>query len=61
MTDWNIGPGVADAISANGAEPRSDEVYVVMEEGKKVSRTFATDGVYYYFEEDNATQRCPFR
>lgn len=60
MTDWNIGPGVAQAIADNAAEPRSDEIYVVMDEGHKISRTFATDGVYYYYEEDNRTQRCPF-
>ena len=61
MADYTIGPGVAQAISDNGAEPRSDEQYVVMDEGHKISRTFATDGIYFYFEEDNRTQRCPFR
>lgn len=60
MTDFVCGPGVKEAIAANGAEPRSDEVYVVMEEGEKISRTFATDGVYYWYERDNRTQRCPF-
>ena len=58
---YNIGPGVAALIEANGAVARSDEIYVVMEEGHKISRTFATDGVYYYYEEDNSTSRCPFR
>jgi len=63
MTDeaWNIGPGVREAISANGAEPRSDEQYVVMEEGRKISRTFASDGIYFYYQEDNRTFRSPFR
>jgi len=61
MAEWNIGPGVAQLIEENGAEPRSDEQYVVMDEGHKISRTFATDGIYFYFEEDNRTQRCPFR
>jgi hypothetical protein len=60
MADFNVGPGVAQAIAANGAEARSDEVYVVMTDGQKVSRTFATDGVYYYYESDNRTQRTPF-
>ena len=62
MTDgFNVGPGVRAAIESNSAEPRSDEVYVVMDEGNKVSRTFATDGVYYYYERENSTYRCPFR
>jgi len=60
MTDFNVGPGVAATIEANGAEARSDEIYVVIDEGNKISRTFATDGVYYYYQRDNTTQRCPF-
>jgi len=60
MAEYTIGPGVAQLIAENGAEPRSDEQYVVMDEGHKISRTFATDGIYFYFEEDNKTERCPF-
>jgi len=60
MTDFNVGPGVAEAIAANGAEPRSDERFIILDEGRKISMTFATDGVYYWYEEDNRTQRTPF-
>lgn len=60
MTDFSVGPGVAQKIAADGGEVRSDEVYVVMTEGQKISRTFATTGVYYYYEADNSTQRTPF-
>jgi hypothetical protein len=60
MSDYNIGPGVAQAIADAGDEPRSDEIYVVMDEGHKISRTFGRDGVYYYYEEDNRTSRTPF-
>ncbi len=61
MTDYVIGPGVADAIAQNGDEPRSDEQFVILEEGHKVSQTFARDAVYYWLQEDNRTQRVPFR
>ena len=58
---YSIGPGVEQAITDSGDEPRSDEVYVVMDEGHKISRTFGKAAVYYYYEEDNLTQRLPFR
>jgi len=58
--NFSVGPGVQAAIDANGADTRSDEQYVIMDAGKKISRTFATDGVYYYYEADNSTQRTPF-
>ena len=61
MTDYNIGPGVAAMIEQSGDEPRSDEQYVVMDEGHQISRTFGRDAIYYYYQEDNRTQRCPFR
>jgi len=60
MSDFSVGPGVAQAIADNGAEPRSDERYIVLDEGRKISMTFATDGVYYWYQEDNRTQRTPF-
>jgi len=56
-----VGPGVAQAIADNNAEARSDERYIIMDEGHKVSLTFATDGTYYWYEEDGTVQRCPFR
>jgi hypothetical protein len=60
MTDYVIGPGVAQAIAEAGDEPRSDEQYVILTEGHKVSQTFARDGVYYWLEEDNRVSRTPF-
>lgn len=60
MSDYTIGPGVAEAIAAAGDEPRSDEMYIVLEEGHKVSQTIARDAIYYYLQEDNATRRVPF-
>jgi len=60
MTDFTIGPGVAQAISDDGGEARSDERYVILDEGDRVSMTFATTGVYYWYERDNAVQMSPF-
>ena len=60
MTDYTVGPGVAQAISDNGDEARSDEQYVILEPGEKVSQTFARDGIYYWIERDNAVRRVPF-
>lgn len=60
MADYVIGPGVAQAIQDAGDEPRSDEQYVILEQGHKVSQTFGRDAVYYYYEEDNAVKRLPF-
>jgi hypothetical protein len=57
---FNVGPGVAEAIARDGGEVRSDERFIILDEGHKVSMTFATTGVYYWYEEDNATRRCPF-
>jgi hypothetical protein len=60
VTEFSVGPGVAAAMADNGDEPRSDEQFIILREGHKVSMTFSTGGVYYYYEEDNRTQRCPF-
>jgi hypothetical protein len=60
MTDYVIGPGVQQAIADAGDEPRSDEQYVILEEGHKVSQTFARDAIYYWLQEDNAVRRAPF-
>jgi hypothetical protein len=59
--DWNIGPGVKQAMADAGDEPRSDEQFVILTEGHKVSQTYGRDAVYIYYEEDNATRRNPFR
>lgn len=60
MAEYNIGPGVQQAMADVGDEPRSDEQFVILRDGHKVSMTFGRDAVYYYYEEDNRTQRCPF-
>ena len=60
MTEFSVGPGVQQAMADHGDEPRSDEQFIILREGHKVSMTFSTGGVYYYYEEDNRTQRCPF-
>ena len=43
MTDFNYGPGVAQAIADNNDEARSDERYIILDEGAKVSLTLARD------------------
>lgn len=60
MTDFSVGPGVQAAIEQDGGEIRSDERFIILTEGDKVSLTMATTGCYYYFERDNLTQRTPF-
>lgn len=61
MTDYSIGPGVVQAMADSGDEPRSDEQYMILEPGKKISQTFGRDAIYWYYEEDNAVRRAPFR
>ena len=60
MTDWNIGPGVAEAIAFNHDEARSDERYIILDEGHRISLTLARDAQYWWYEEDNRVNRCPF-
>lgn len=60
MTDFVIGPGVAQAIADAEDEPRSDEQYVILVPGDKISQTFARDAVYYWIEKDNSVRRSPF-
>jgi hypothetical protein len=60
VADFNLGPGVRAAIEQDGGEARSDERFVILTEGDKVSMTFATTGVYYWYERDNQTQRTSF-
>lgn len=59
--EWNIGPGVQQAMTDNGDEPRSDEQFVLLTEGHKVSQTYGRDAIYWWLEEDNAVRRVPFR
>jgi hypothetical protein len=58
---YSIGEGVQAAMAAAGDEPRSDEQFVILEEGHKISQTFGRDAVYYWVQEDNRTSRVPFR
>jgi hypothetical protein len=60
MSEYIIGPGVAQAIVDAGDEPRSDEQYIIMAEGHKISQTFGRDAQYFWLEEDNAVRRAPF-
>lgn len=61
MSDYTIGPGVQQAMSDAGDEPRSDEQYVILEAGHKISTTYGRDAIYTWLEEDNAVRRVPFR
>ena len=60
MTDFVIGPGVAQAIEENGDEARSDEQFIILQDGQKISQTFARDAIYYWLEADNRVKRSPF-
>jgi hypothetical protein len=61
MAEFNVGPGVAQTIADNGDEPRSDERFLILDEGYKISLTFGRDAQYFWYQEDNRTNRCPFR
>ena len=62
MTDYNVGPGVQQAMADHGDEPRSSEIYIVNDPaGQRVSQTMGRDNIYYYLEADNATRVVPFR
>jgi hypothetical protein len=60
MSDYSIGPGVAQAIADNGDEARSDEQFIILREGDKVSQTFGRDFIYYWMERDNDVKMSPF-
>lgn len=61
MTEYSIGPGVAQSIAENQDEARSDEQYLVLgPPGHKISLTLARDAQYWYYEEDNRVNRLPF-
>jgi hypothetical protein len=55
-----IGPGVQQAMADNNDEARSDERYIILDEGHRISLTFGRDATYYWFEEDNRVNRAPF-
>jgi len=60
MSDYSIGPGVQQAMADNGDEPRSDERYIILDEGHRISLTFGKLAQYFWYEEDNAVNRVPF-
>jgi hypothetical protein len=60
VTDYIIGPGVLEAIDAAGDEPRSDEQYILLEEGHKISQTFGRDAYYVWIQEDGRVNRVSF-
>lgn len=60
MADFNIGPGVQQAMADNGDEARSDENFIILADGDKVSQTFGRDAIYYWLERDNSVKRSPF-
>jgi hypothetical protein len=60
MTEYSIGPGVQQAMAEAGDEPRSDEQYLILNPGHRISLTFGRDAQYYWLEEDNAVKRQPF-
>ena len=62
MSDFNVGPGIKQAMADAGDEPRSDERFIVNEpDGQKVSEAMGRDAVWYWIQEDNAVRRTPFR
>lgn len=60
MSDFNVGPGVAQAIADNGDEARSDEQFVILTPGDKISQTFGRDAQYFWLERDNSVKRSAF-
>jgi len=60
MTDYSVGPGVQQAMADHGDEPRSDEQFIILVDGDKISQTFGRDATYYWMERDNAVKRSPF-
>ena len=61
MTEFNVGPGVQQAMIDAGDEPRSNEIFTINDAGIKISTTYGRDAIWYWIEEDNAVRRCPFR
>ena len=58
--EFNVGPGIAQAIADNNDEARSDEQYIILTPDHQVSQVIARDAIYYYIQEDNAVRRTPF-
>ena len=58
--DFSVGPGVQQAMVDAGDEPRSDEQFVILRDGDKISQTFGRDRIYYWMERDNLVKTSPF-
>jgi hypothetical protein len=60
MTNFSVGPGVAQALADNNDEARSDEIFVIGTPGEKISQTFGSSGIYWWYESENSVKRAPF-
>lgn len=61
MTDYIVGPGVAQAIADAGDEARTDEMAIATDdEGWAVTQTVGRDALYYWIRADNKVSRLPF-
>jgi hypothetical protein len=60
VSEYSVGPGVAQAIADNADEPRSDEQFIILREGDKVSQTFGSQAIYWWYESENTVKRVPF-
>jgi hypothetical protein len=62
MTTYNVGQGIAQAIKDAGDEPRSNELTVDYDATtqRRIALVYGRDALYYYYSEDNRTNRLPF-
>jgi 3-hydroxyisobutyrate dehydrogenase-like beta-hydroxyacid dehydrogenase len=60
MAEFLVGPGIQAALEANDDSARSDEIFVLLTPGEKVSQVFGTKGIYYWMEHDNVVVRSAF-
>lgn len=60
MEEFSIGPGVQASMTEHADEPRSDEQFLILLDGDKISQTFGRDAIYYWIERDNSVKRSPF-
>lgn len=58
--DFSIGPGVQQSIADHQDEARSDEQFIILSDGDKISQTFGRDRIYYWMERDNLVKTSPF-
>jgi hypothetical protein len=58
--EFVIGPGVRQAMDDAGDFARSDEQFIILLDGDKVSQTFSNNAIYYWLERDNSVKRSSF-